>query len=116
MSSTLVKINKNTFDIIDTINLGMSCNAMIIHNQLDSINSTDLTIPFSISVSRSQVPSLKEVKFCLSTRSKVDLTANNVNNIIITNEDKDVGNINYHDTQPYTPRNEPYGFIELKGE
>ena len=113
----LLKFNKNTFALIDSVSLSMTeSEAMTISDYLDSYRNDSCDLPFSIKTSSKQIPFLNEEDFAISVRERVDLTATGPYERTIADENKDIGQHNYKNKSPYRPRALTEGFIELKDE
>jgi len=116
----LIKLNRNTLTLIDTIQLIMS-NSMsfTISDYLDLIylsRKDSQTLSFTIEPVQAQVPYIKNESFVLVVREKVDLSATQPYDQTLAFEDKDTGKHDYINSYPYQPRNIIQGFTELKGE
>ena len=114
MAITIIKFNKS-LSSIDSEEIDVS-DAMTIDQYSDVIKNSDGEIEFTISATNCQIPEVEDPEYCVVIREKVDMTANNPNDVMIKERDKDTGNKDFYDHKAYIPTELPPGFIELKGK
>ena len=86
---------------------------MTISHYAYSLKQTEATIPYEIDIVSEHVPKISDVDFCVVIRTKVDLTAPNVNEKTIEDIGRDVGEYNNVNSVPSKPLSLPPGFTEL---
>lgn len=122
MSNSVYKFYSNVlssgyFSLVDYIPLDtVNANALFISHSIDTLKSNSYSLPFTIAISATAVPYLKDTEMVISIREKVDFIARGPNDVIIKNAGKDIGKEDYKDYVPLRQSDLPFGFIELKGE
>lgn len=121
MSNSICKLyynmlESNSFGIIDYLQLDtVNSDTFFISHSIDSIKSNSFSIPFTIAVSKNQVPYLNEEEIIMVIREKVAFAASGPNYTKIKNNGKDIGREDYKDYVPLRQSDLPNGFIEMKG-
>ena len=117
MAIKIHKILKDDLSYDSGINIssaGMDrSTGMTISHFACSMKSTQATIPYEIESTEKRIPYIPPLEFSMVIRKKVDLTAIGVNEKIITDIGKDVGQYDYVDKVPNAPKDLPPGFKEL---
>ena len=114
MTVKIHKFNKDTLSHTASINVNMSnTSGMTISHYVDSLKSSESTIPYYIEGMERHIPQISEVEFPAVVRKKVDFTAIGPNEKEITNIGEDIGKCNHKDKVPKRPLDLPPGFKEI---
>ena len=120
MTIKIHRLLKETLEKEDTINLSLSgmsnTSGMTISHYAYSLKQTEATIPYEIEIVSEHVPQISDIDFCLSIRTKIDLTAYGANGEVIKDIGSDVGEYHYVDKIPSRPTSLPPGFNEFYRE
>ncbi len=110
-----IKLKKSDLTLIDSIDLSITeSDAFVVTSFLDSTNSDNYILQFSVTPATKQIPYIKTEEFAITIREKVDLTAVGPYEKTLVDQGKDKGQHNYKDKSPYRPRSLTEGFKELK--
>ena len=86
---------------------------MTISHYAYSLKQTEATVPYEIDIVSEHVPEISDIDFCVVIRTKIDLTAPNVNEKTIEDIGGDIGKYSNTNSVPSKPLDLPLGFTEL---
>lgn len=114
MSVGIIKLLKDDLSVIAEKELTIPNNAyaLVISHYVGAYKTSENEIPFVITGTSNFVPLMNEVGFCVSVRKKVDFMASGVNQKIIRDNGRDVGNSNVNSVPSVSPEL-PIGFQEV---
>ena len=114
MSNQIYKFSNGLAEISSMDLFVSNANALIVSQISDGVFSCETELPFTINVSKNQIPHLEEEEIMIVMREKVNLSAHGKNYVQIKNStlDTDIESA----PKPYRPLVIPNGFTELKGK